>query len=247
MNFHYSRASMRFGWVAVVALNLLVPAVAVGWGIVHGNGKAVTQERKLPPFNQIEMKGSLDAQVVPGPHKVEVTIDENLQELVEISVEGETLIIRAKRGFSTQLQNRIAITMPDLKGVKLQGSGSAAISGFNKAREVALAVSGSGDVKFDGQAQTLAVAIRGSGDVTLSGSTDSLQGSVSGSGGLQAKKMTARSATLSVAGSGNVAATVKGGTVTAALTGSGDIDLWGDAKVTQVAKSGSGDLTQHGG
>jgi hypothetical protein len=216
---------------------------ADAWDSVRGDGNKVTQSRTLAGFDRIELRTHLDVEVTEGPaHAVSVTIDENLQPLVTTSVEGGKLIIDSRRGMGYHGKGTVTVSLPQLTGFAIEGSGNVRIAGADLSRDVALAVSGSGDLAWVGKARKLAVAISGSGDVTLRGSAESLDAAVRGSGDVRGKELTARNARLAIAGSGDVAATLDGGELTAAIDGSGDITWYGKGQVETAAVSGSGSI-----
>ena len=63
-----------------------------------GNGVSETQSRDVGAFESVSLLGLGDVEIRVGPDtSVEVTVDENLQEYVETTVEGGKLSIRATR------------------------------------------------------------------------------------------------------------------------------------------------------
>ncbi len=236
---------------AAAVLSLAAPARAGAWGwnATKGDGKKVTQAREVGPFSRVRLVGSLDARVrVGGPRAVTVTIDENLQPLVEVGVEGDTLVIRS-REISYQGEGRVEIAVPALSAFAIEGSGDAEIApaqatSLERATgDLALSISGSGDIAWRGQAGRLTAAVSGSGDMKLSGSASSVEISVAGSGDVSAQDLAAGSADVSVAGSGDVAVRLTGGALRASVAGSGDVTWYGEGRVERAARAGSGEIT----
>jgi hypothetical protein len=227
---------------AVLATSLAAPALAFGG--TRGDGNKVTQSRAVGPFAAIRNEGALDVQVDVGPApSVAVTIDQNLQPLVETAVSGDTLVIRVKDA-SWSGEASVKVTVPALAGYSVKGSGDATIQGA-KGGDLSLSVSGSGDVRWSGAAARLDVAIDGSGDVALSGSADALHVAINGSGGVKAKALVARSADVGVNGSGDVELALSGGSLKARVNGSGDVEWRGTASTVDAVAHGSGAI-KHG-
>jgi hypothetical protein len=234
---------------AILSLAAPAPAAAWGWNATKGDGKKVTQAREVGAFSRVRLVGSLDARVrVGGPRAVSVTIDENLQPLVEVLVEGDTLVVRS-RELSYQGEGRVEIAVPSLRALGIEGSGDADIApadgaGLERgAGDLALAISGSGDITWRGQAARLTAAVSGSGDMKLSGTADAVEISVAGSGDVSAQDLAAGSADVSVAGSGDVSVRLTGGALRAAVAGSGDVTWYGEGRVERAARAGSGEIT----
>jgi len=228
--------------LAALALTVL-PASARAWGWgegTRGDGKKVTRPRQVGEFSRVRLEGSLDARVTVGPARaVSVTIDQNLQPLVETRVDGDTLVVNA-REISYQGDGRIDIAVPTLHGFAIRGSGDARIEGGKG--DLSLAISGSGDIDWRGAAGRLEAAVSGSGDMRLAGTATSVEISVAGSGDVEAGDLEAGSADVSVAGSGDVEVRLGGGALRASVAGSGNVTWRGEGRVERATTAGSGEI-----
>src|SRR5262249_2360082 len=147
---------------------------------------------------------------------------------LRISLDGRNLDFHRKQ--------KIKVTMPEFRGVHIQGSGDADIAGFKEQEKVAIAVSGSGDVKFSGSAGGMEGGIQGSGDVVLAeGQAGSLHAVIQGSGNLKASDFKAKNVSVAIEGSGDADIRVAGGAVKLAVNGSGDIRWTGEASAVSAA------------
>lgn len=228
---------------AALALVALSPAPALAWDAVRGDGDVATEARPLSGFTRVELRGSLDVAVAEGrPFAVSVTIDRNLLPLVSTRVEGDRLVIELTRPASHRGVGRVEVSLPELRGLSISGSGDATISGASLPRSVALAIDGSGDIAWSGRAGALTASIAGSGDMELTGEAESLTASIRGSGDIGARRLTARGATVAVEGSGDVEVTLGGGPLSASVAGSGDVTWWGQASPVAVSRAGSGEI-----
>lgn len=238
---------MRTPWPAALLLAAAVlPAAARAHDPdpVGGDGNKVTQLREVPAFLRIELRGPIDARVTEGPAtSVAVTIDQNLQPLVTTEVRGDTLVVDTGRSLRYRGAGEVAVTVPELRGLALEGSGDARVQGAEATRDVTLSISGSGDVAWSGQAGKLVVRIEGSGDVALRGAAAELDARVDGSGDVGGKGLRVKSARLTVNGSGDLNATLDGGELRAELNGSGDIVWYGQATVKEIQAHGSGGVS----
>jgi hypothetical protein len=237
---------MRHLAAALAALGLaLTPldASAHGWwgSGTSGDGKKVTQQRTVGEFQAVRLEGSLDVEVKVGaPPAVAVTIDENLQPLVETRLDGDTLVVTTTGSMSYHGEGRVELTTPSLRAFAVRGSGDAVIEGGQG--DLKLSVDGSGDLTWRGAAGKLSADIAGSGDVALAGTADLAILEVAGSGDIKARDLAARSAEVGVAGSGDVEVTLAGGTLVARVAGSGDVHWYGTAQVERASVAGSGEI-----
>jgi hypothetical protein len=228
--------------VALLALAATPTPARASWFGTRGNGQKTTQPRTVGAFDAIRLEGSIDAAVKVGPSaSVAVTIDENLQPLVQTRLDGTTLVVKVEDA-SWSGEGKVTITLPALRAFAIDGSGDAVIEGGSG--DLKLAISGSGDLRWSGQATRLDASIAGSGDMKLGGEAESVHFSIAGSGDIAAGPLKARNAEVGVSGSGNVELTMTGGTLSASVAGSGDVTWHGEARVERAAVAGSGSITR---
>jgi hypothetical protein len=230
-----------FSFLCVSAL-LIAGTPALQAQRVTGNGNVVSKDRPASSFNELHSKGSFDIVVTDGAdYKVRVEAEENLQELIEVNVNGNNLIIQGKKGvnFRATKPIRVYVTAPALQAIKLSGSGNVksenTLTGSDRFEAKS---SGSGNISLDVETNSLQAAISGSGNMTLKGKTKDFDGSISGSGNIRAKELQSDNTSIKIAGSGNaeVVANVK---LDSKISGSGDVRYWGNASVdTKIAGSG---------
>jgi hypothetical protein len=237
---------MRLIVTAASALLLLACATPrtaqAGWFGTQGNGQKVTQARTVGDFDAVRLEGSLDAKVQVGPAvSVAVTIDENLQPLVETRLDGSTLVVKVKDA-NYSGKGEVAITLPTLRAFAIEGSGDATIEGGTG--DLKLSIAGSGDLRWTGKAGALDAQIAGSGDMKLTGEAESARLAIAGSGDIAAAPLKARNAEVSVSGSGDVELTLTGGLLSVEVAGSGDVTWHGEARLGRLSVAGSGSVTR---
>ena len=94
------------------------------WG-VEGNGDRVDESREVAAFTRVRSDCELDVQVVQGDtQSLTVSVDSNLQELVQTRVDGETLYLDLKDDVDEIVEGpHVLITSPELTAAKLAVSG----------------------------------------------------------------------------------------------------------------------------
>lgn len=205
-----------------------------------------SETRSVSGFTKIDLMAPVDLEVRPGKFGATLDVDPEVSSHLTTEVQGDTLRISLDgQNLDFHRKQKIRVTMPDFRGVHIQGSGDADIAGFKDSEKVDLHISGSGDVKFAGSAGGMAVSIEGSGDVVLAqGQASSLQAKIHGSGNLKATDFKAKNVSVAIDGSGDADIRVAGGALSLSVNGSGDIRWSGDASAVSAATHGSGTIAK---
>ena len=212
--------SSAIGLTLVVALSL----GCVRWdqkNQVEGSGVAKTEQRDVEKFDQLSIMGGMDAVVTIGERQgVTIEGDDNIVAIIETKVEDGKLIVVPTENYRAKTPVKLTITVRQLKGVAINGSGDVDVNGLNGASSFAVAINGSGDVTAKGTADAVSVAVRGSGDVKL-------------------QDLQAKNGKVAVAGSGDVTVNASD-KLDVSVAGSGDVKYMGSPKITKsIAGSGS--------
>jgi hypothetical protein len=194
----------------------------------------VSQAREVTgTFSRIRVGGPFDVTVREGsPAAVVVQALPADQEKVNVEVKGDTLVVGSTGRWTWGGEPErgakpvVTVTLPELRGLDVSGSGDARAETGPAARDLGLSVGGSGSIAWKGVAATLALAVSGSGDVKAEGPSRKLD--------------------VKVSGSGDVAYSGTSGAVTVAVSGSGDVKLAGEAESLDVSTAGSGDVEAGG-
>jgi hypothetical protein len=233
-----------------VATVIAATAAVSGCGRIHpeDGGAAVARNYQVGNFQQIEVAGPYDVDVKTGANAaVSARGSEKLLERTVVEVKGDKLVIRPEHqgwfhvGWSSHGKARFTVTVPQLSGATIAGSGDIHIdrvAGNNFDGVVA----GSGGIDVGAlDVQTLKLSIAGSGAAKAgTGKAQSAKYEIAGSGDLDARAVQTQSVDVSIAGSGSVRAHASG-TAKVSIMGSGDVDVAGGAKCS-VSKAGSGSV-----
>lgn len=214
------------------------------WNGVRGNGDMQKETRKVEGFKSISSRGSIDLRIRQGSsYSLEIEAESNILPLIETRVSGTELKIGMVPNTNVNTtRNMVAyITMPDIEGISVSGSGD--VSGENtfKADRLNLSVTGSGDVSLALDVKDLSSRISGSGNFNLRGTAKSHEINIMGSGDVRALDLVTERVNARVMGSGNadVNATQS---ITARVSGSGDITYKGKPAMVDVDARGSGSI-----
>lgn len=210
-------------------------------GILSGQ---VKETRNVSDFSKVSFGVSGDLFIKIGPEfKLVIEGDKDILDEIETEVSGDRLNIR-KEHWHFNFDNEkvtINITMPEIEGLGVSGSGKAQITDNIETDNLSLNVSGSGKIITSGlNVDRFDCGISGSGDVILGsdGSIDSGDISISGSGGFSGEGIEIDRLEVSISGSGDCRCKA-GDSLEAHVSGSGNITYLGNPKV-DARVSGSG-------
>jgi hypothetical protein len=210
----------------------------------YSYGQTVNKEtRNLSGFTKVNFGISGDLYINIGKEfNVVLEGDKSLLEEIETEVSGSKLVIK-EDNWHTHGHDKVTvyITLPELAGLGVSGSGKAEIKDAVKADELDFSVSGSGRiVAADLALGKLDISISGSGDVIIGGSGEAASADVgiSGSGNFSGESLKIANADFHISGSGSCKCNVTD-ILNASVSGSGNITYVGSPKV-DARVSGSG-------
>lgn len=227
-------------------LGLILSGLALGscseelWGI-KGEGPLMEEERSLDDFHSISNAVTATVYLEQGPQEsIRIEAQGNMLANLLTDVENGTLRIGWDENVRSHDGVTIYITIPDVRELKISGSGE--ISGVNtiKGESLEVNISGSGEAKLTAEVEQMEATISGSGEMELGGSSEELEIKVSGSGEIDALEMETAEAEVQVSGSGDCLVNVRD-YLEVSISGSGDVGYKGNPEVNSSI-SGSGDL-----
>jgi Putative auto-transporter adhesin, head GIN domain len=206
--------------VALLAVVLLAMACSV----TKGSGNVVSQPREVSGFTKVELSGSGELTIEKtGTESLTISAEDNLLPRLTSDVSGDTLILGTKPNTTIVPTKPIsyALTVKDLTGIAVSGSGSARVSNLTT--------------------NSLTTQISGSGTITASGTANDQDIAISGSGGYQAEQLTSKTAKVQISGSGD-ASVLATELLDVKISGSGTLTYSGNPQQITQEISGSGKL-----
>ena len=189
---------------------------------IEGEGDPVTEEFFLDDFDEFKIIGSFDVKLTQGEtQSVFVTAQPNLIDRIDTDVSGDEWKIRYVGSVNSSFQTLIEITVPDIKAIKIAGSGN---------------VVGQNDMELD----NLEINISGSGDVDLFGTVNEQEIIIAGSGDINNFDLIAQETDVTISGSGDIETTSEE-KLNVQISGSGDVRYKGDPSI-DFESAGSGRL-----
>jgi hypothetical protein len=202
-----------------------------------------TERRDVSGFSEVGFAVAGEVIISLGnEYSVVLEGDRDYIEEIETKVYGDELRIKREKWFDTGNRKVIVkITMPDLNGVSVSGSGRVTVTDPLKGGDLDIGISGSGkaflrDVDLD----DVECSISGSGSLNIAGegAIDRLEINISGSGDYVGEATMVGTMEANISGSGSCDCHVTG-MLKAAISGSGNVTYSGNPKI-DAAISGSG-------
>jgi hypothetical protein len=228
--------SLQLTFIAAIGL------IVASCGPNEPAGPEVTEYRDVPAYSRIDIRGSMQVEIVPGNSRdVAITGPDNLMPFIETYVIGDTFVIDEKDNRIKDRGNvRIEISENLLESIEFSGSGSlAGDTIFNSSISVKL--SGSGKIDLPVSTVSVDIELSGSGKIVARGYAENITVNLEGSGNVDAKSIEAYTASAYITGSGNVDIFVLH-SLFARITGSGEIRFWGNPESVDSNITGSGSL-----
>jgi hypothetical protein len=181
-----------------------------------GSGIAAAQARSLPPFNNVVVR-------VGARQSVIVHADTNLLSRVTTRVRSGRLVIGTTPGnLSAKAPMFVAVSVPSLDALTLQGDGNITVTGINS--------------------RDLTVALPGSGNIQATGTTTRLRVTISGEATALLRQLIARDVKAALSGDGTIMLTATH-SLNASVSSSGAILYSGNPPHVTTALTGNGTIT----
>lgn len=207
------------------------------------------ETRDVRDFDEVIMRVGGKVLITQG-NKNEVILegDEDYLKEIETEVRGGRLNIKSRRsnwrwwrGGNNRSRLTVYITVKELKGAYISGSGDIISQNTIKTRDFTASIAGSGDIEMDLEVEYVEAKISGSGNIELQGKSDEARLSISGSGKYIAEKLVVGDYRVSMSGSGRGSINVEG-ELDVRISGSGKVYYMGRPTSVNSSVSGSGSV-----
>lgn len=207
-----------------ITINGKVVSGSKGNSFINGSGKKITQARDIKDFEELQIDVVADVKITQGKKaKCVISGDDNIVPIIVTESKGGLLKISTSKSYSTKQNLEIAIEVPVLKKVVLNGSGDIAMANVTKDK--------------------LDLKINGSGDITAIGKVKELKAVTDGSGNLKLSGLEASNVQVTIDGAGDAEVWAKT-YLKAVINGSGDIIYSGNPSKVDSSVNGSGEVTK---
>ena len=230
-------------WVvgaAAVALLFLSGFICAGFsvpiGAPRGSGKLGTETRPVEGVREVELASFGNLYVELGEtEELRIEADDNLLRYIETDVDGDTLVIRNRRGTAlrTRLPIEVYLTVKALDAVLVSGAGNVVLPELT-AETFEIEITGAGSIDLEAlHADRLQVRIDGAGDFDVQGGeVDEQEISIGGAGDYRARDLESERTQVNLSGLGSATLFVREH-LDVTITGAGSVRYLGRPTVEE--------------
>ena len=183
---YMKNSKFRQGLLAIGLSGLLTGCIIPIGHTIHGNGKVISQQREAEDFDSVILDAVGNVNIYySSNYKVKVTTDTNIQHLITIDVNNNSLHIDENSTYGGFDPTKLVIDvyMPDLKNVSLKGVGDIKVIDGD-AYNCKMNLSGVGNIYAQNfEVKNVTITLSGVGDIKT-WVTKNLTGSLSGVGNI---------------------------------------------------------------
>lgn len=192
---------------ALIALALLSSCNLIGGERVNGNGNIVTETSDLSGFSGVSVGGAIDLYVSQGnSYSVKVVADENLQQFLRITKDGDVLNIRPENNMNLRSSSgiKVYITSPTINKLGASGASNIIAETALQGNELYIDLSGASTAKVDLDYSGVEMDLSGASTAELRGKSKSIDIEGSGSSHVNAMDHTTAEANVDISGASSV-------------------------------------------
>ncbi len=225
------------------AASMLSSCLFIG-SSVKGDGIVESLERELPGFNAVQVTSGMNVYFVEGSQqKVVVVTDQNLHELIETTVEDNTLLIKTLGNIWSSTEKKVLITCPGLREIRTTAGSNAFSDNRLFFDTLYLRASAGSSIKIDIEGTELEVQGSSGANIHLTGSASRLVARTSSGSNLKAEDFTTEFSDISVSSGSNVWVNTMR-ELTANASSGGNIFYFGTPKKINSSSSSGGNINK---
>lgn len=209
--------------------------------IIVGSGVIETLSFDFADFDAVSLTTTLRADITASDgFSVVIEADDNLIDLVEVDLRGDTLHIGFEDGFSLRGVTLLAtIEMPDARRIDASGEVQVDLFGFTSTIDRRIDLSGASKLEGTLNAKHLRIDVSGASQLLIAGDAAQLDLTVSGASQVEARGFRAARADIDAGGASTVTITITDQADRLEATGASVITYYGEPIAEDVSISGA--------
>ncbi|MEN1785049.1 MAG: head GIN domain-containing protein [Bacteroidota bacterium] len=230
------KTKMSFGLLATILL-----ITACNSETIRVSDTITTETYAFSDYSTLQISGDMDAfvQFSDSVEQIEIETNENLQDKIIVSKDGNTLRIRLEDniGIKGNATMKAYITTANISGYRISGDSSVALENTLSTDEVSVNLSGNSN--FSGQlaVNTLDVDLQGDSECNVFGTARSVNAAIQGDSELKDYDLNVNDLVIDLSGDSEAFLSVSN-TIDVNASGDSELNYRGDAEITRQRLSG---------
>jgi hypothetical protein len=237
---------MRSLYALVVLSSLFLSSCRFfGGERINGDGNVVTRSKEVGAFHSIDVSGAMAVRVRQGAAGVQIQADQNLIEYVDVFTEGNTLVIKTRRGYNLRPSRDmvVLVSAPEYQNIDLSGASNVTGEGvLSGNRELFIKASGASEISLQVDLPKLGVDVSGSTSVVLRGQARDFHAEASGASSLKCFDLRTEVARVDLSGASDADVDVSK-ELTVDASGASNVSYRGNPRISQKV-SGAGSVAR---
>jgi hypothetical protein len=211
---------------------------------VKGNGEVVEDVREVGKFSGVKVTSGMNVHFVQGDEpSVVVVADENLLEIIETKVNGNTLEIRTRANIWSATSKKVVITTNKIREIQGTAGSNIYTDGRLVVDQLTLKASAGCNFKMDLDGQSVDVSVNSGANVFLTGKSKQFYAKTTSGANLKAEDLKAEVSEITVSSGANAWVTTMK-ELTAHASSGGNIFYYGSPDRTNTSSSSGGNITK---
>lgn len=232
---------MKAFFLFFTTLTLFISCRFLGGERVSGNGNIVNVQRNVGSFNSIEAGGAVELRIKQeATNSVRIETDENLLEYLDVSIDGNTLVISTKKGYNLRPSREVIVYASAPRFVNLDISGASKLLSENTLTgdELEIGASGASEINLNVKVEKLQADLSGSSTMELKGEATRFTTEGSGASTIKCMDFITEETTLNLSGASNAEVTANK-QLNIDASGASDVRYRGNANINQKSSGAS--------
>lgn len=224
-----------------VSVVFLTSCSLFGGKRVSGNGNVVIRQVAAADFENVSASGAVTVYLQQAATTaVSVETDENLQEYLDVAVDGNTLRIQPKSGFNLRPTKELIVRVaaPQFENIGASGASKILGQGNVTGDDLRIDASGASEVQLDVNLSRVKTDLSGASKLRMKGKAEEFSTEASGASEVFCLDLTTEKARLDLSGASNAKITANK-QLTIDASGASDVQYRGNADLNQKSSGAS--------
>ena len=240
----YLNNTRALGTLLIAAIILAIVVVSV-IGIIIINfwiipGNLITEEKEYSNFTVVDIGSAFKVDIIQSnSFSVNITANENILDKIDVTQEGNTLIIRAGPNISMTSLYEAEIAMPKLTELVISGASKVTAEGFSDSDPIVFEVSGASRLDMQNfHVGNIKIEVSGASTLVAEGSGSDLVSIVEGASRLDLTNFAVNNAEVDVSGASQATINLNG-KLDALVSGASSLYYIGQPTMGNIETSGN--------